>query len=41
MPIEFTKLFRKSFAEFPQNFCGRKKNLLGFGGQFVNLIQNT
>ena len=28
--IEITKLFRKSFAEFPQNFCGRKKTKLAW-----------
>ena len=32
-PIKITKLFRKIFAEFPQNFCEKnKQNLLGFWG---------
>ena len=30
IPSKSTKLFRKSFSEFPQKFCGKKQNLFGF-----------
>ena len=34
IPSKLIKFFRKSFAEFPQNFCGRKTKLAWVLGSF-------